>query len=42
VCVSEPDRVLDVSWRIAARMRDVPAEALEDYVTYAANRPDTS
>jgi hypothetical protein len=38
VCVSEPDGVLDIGRRIAARMRDVPAGALEDYVTHAARK----
>jgi len=38
VCVSEPDGVLDIGRRIAAGMRDVPAGALEDYVTHAARK----
>ena len=37
-CVSDPDGVLDIGRRIAARMRDVPAGALEDYVTHAARK----
>ena len=37
-CVAEPAGVLDIGWRIAARMGGVPAEALEDYVTHAARK----
>ena len=37
-CVSDPDGVLDIGRRIAARMRDVPAGALEDYVSQAARK----
>src|SRR6516162_787023 len=37
-CVCDPDGVLDIGRRIAARMRDVPAGALEDYVTHAARK----
>ena len=38
VRVSDLDGVLDIGRRIAARMRDVPAGALEDYVTHAARK----
>ena len=38
LCISDPDGVLDIGRRIAARMRDVPAGALEDYVTHAARK----
>lgn len=37
-CVAEPDGVLGIGRLIAARMDDVPASALEDYVTHAARK----
>jgi hypothetical protein len=37
-CVTEPDGVLGIGRLIAARMDDVPASALEDYVTHAARK----
>jgi PPOX class probable F420-dependent enzyme len=37
-CVAEPDGVLDIGRRIAARMGGVPDDALEDYVTHAARK----
>jgi PPOX class probable F420-dependent enzyme len=37
-CVSEPAGVLGIGRLIAARMEDVPASALEDYVAHAARK----
>jgi PPOX class probable F420-dependent enzyme len=37
-CVCEPAGVLGIGRHIAARMDDVPADALEDYVTHAARK----
>ena len=37
-CISDPDGVLGIGRLIAARMDDVPADAVEEYVTHAARK----